>query len=160
MTTRPETGCTTARGAENETSLGFHKFGMVMRNVGFQGTWEICSNGASGLALGSWIDPLAQGLCLMSRRAPFIRLSRDEKHQLHKIVNAHSSPQAQAFRSRIILRCGQLDRPTNDNVAEEFGCDPGTVGKWRSRFAKDRLDGLADLPRSGAPRVFSPGRPA
>jgi transposase len=96
----------------------------------------------------------------MSRRAPFIRLCREEKQQLQKIANAHSSPQAQAFRSRIILRCGRGDRPTNEEVAQEFDCDPGTVGKWRSRFANGRLDGLADLPRSGAPRVFSPGRSA
>jgi transposase-like protein len=96
----------------------------------------------------------------MSRRAPFIRLSRDERHELQRIVNAHSSPQARAFRSRLILRCGKADRPTNEEVAEEFGCDPGTVGKWRTRFAADRLAGLADLPRSGAPRAFSPGRPA
>jgi transposase-like protein len=95
----------------------------------------------------------------MSRRAPLIRLSREEKQQLQKIVQAHSSPQAQAFRSRIVLRCGQGDRPTNEEVAEEFACDPGTVGKWRSRFASGRLDGLADLPRSGAPRAFSPGGP-
>jgi transposase-like protein len=96
----------------------------------------------------------------MSRRAPFIRLTREERQHLEKVVNAHSSPQAQAFRSRIILRCSQADRPTNDQVAQEFGCDPGTVGKWRTRFAARKLDGLADLPRSGAPRAFSPGRPA
>jgi hypothetical protein len=96
----------------------------------------------------------------MSRRAPLIRLSRDERQQLHKIAQAHSSPQAQAFRSRIILRCGQGDRPTNEQVAQELACDPGTVGKWRSRFAWGRLAALADLPRSGAPRAFSPGRPA
>jgi hypothetical protein len=96
----------------------------------------------------------------MSRRAPLIHLSRAEKQLLQKIANAHSSPQAQAFRSRIVLRCGQSDRPTNEQVAEEFACDPGTVGKWRSRFARGRLDGLADLPRSGAPRAFSPGGPA
>jgi hypothetical protein len=96
----------------------------------------------------------------MSRRAPFIRLSRDEKQELRRIANAHSSPQARAFRSRLILRCGQADRPTNEEVADEFGCDPGTVGKWRTRFATDRLAGLTDLPRSGAPRAFSPGRPA
>ena len=95
----------------------------------------------------------------MSRRAPLIRLARDEKHQLEKIVHAHSSPQAQAFRCRLILRCGRTDRPTNDQVAHEFGCDPGTVGKWRQRFARQRLDGLAARPRSGAPRAFSPGRP-
>jgi transposase-like protein len=96
----------------------------------------------------------------MSRRAPLIRLSREEKQQLQKVANAHSSPQAQALRSRSVLRCGQRDRPTNDAVARELDCDPGTVGKWRTRFAAQRLDGLADLPRSGAPRTFSPGRPA
>jgi len=96
----------------------------------------------------------------MSRRAPFIRLSREEKQHLEKVANAHSSPQAQVFRCRIVLRCGQADRPTNDQVACEFDCNADTVGKWRTRFAAKRLDGLADLPRSGAPRAFSPGRPA
>jgi transposase-like protein len=96
----------------------------------------------------------------MSRRAPLIRLSREEKQRLRKIADAHSSPQARAFRCRLILRCGQADRPTNEQVAQEFDCDPATVGKWRQRFARRRLDGLADLPRSGAPRAFSPGRPA
>jgi hypothetical protein len=96
----------------------------------------------------------------MARRAPFIKLSREERQHLQKVANAHSSPQAQAFRSRLVLRCGQGDRPTNDQVARELECDPGTVGKWRSRFAGQRLDGLADLPRSGAPRAFSPGGPA
>jgi transposase-like protein len=96
----------------------------------------------------------------MSRRAPLIRLSREEKLQLAKLTNAHSTPQAKAFRCRLILRCGKPDRPTNQDVAAEFGCDPATVGKWRARFARHRIDGLADLPRSGAPRVFSPRRPA
>jgi transposase len=96
----------------------------------------------------------------MSRRAPLIRLSREEKQRLQKVANARSSPQAQAFRSRLILRCNHGDRPTNGQVAQEFDCDPGTVGKWRARFAARRLDGLADLPRSGAPRAFSPGGPA
>jgi Winged helix-turn helix len=96
----------------------------------------------------------------MSRRAPLIRLSREERTLLRKIANAHSSSQAQAFRSRIILRCGQVDRPTNGQVAQELDCDPATVGKWRSRFARQRFDGLVDLPRSGAPRAFSPARPA
>jgi len=96
----------------------------------------------------------------MARRAPLIRLSRDEQQRLLKTANAHSTPQAQAFRCRIILRCGRTDRPTNWRVARELGCDPGTVGKWRQRFAAHRFEGLADLPRSGAPRTFSPGRPA
>jgi transposase-like protein len=131
-----------------------------MGNLVLQGTWGIWFHGGWGRLLVSWIEPLAQGGCIMSRRAPLIRLSREEQQQLQRLANAHSSPQAWAFRSRLILRCGKADRPTNEQVAEEFGCDPGTVGKWRSRFAADRLAGLADLPRSGAPRAFSPGRPA
>ena len=90
------------------------------------------------------------------RRAPFIRLSREEKQQLQSIVNAHSSPQARVFRCRIILCCARPGRPTSWQVAQELGCDHGTVCKWRSRFAAKRLDGLADLPRCGAPRIFSP----
>src|SRR5215218_231461 len=42
-------------------------------------------------------------------------------------------------------------------------CDPrgdGTVGKWRERFAKDRLEGLRDQPRSGAPRTVTDKRVA
>lgn len=89
------------------------------------------------------------------RRAPLIRLTRDERARLQKLANAHSTPQALAFRCRLILRCGRPDRPSNEAVADEFGCDPDTVGKWRRRFQARRLDGLNDLPRSGAPRLFS-----
>ncbi len=93
------------------------------------------------------------------RRAPFLRLSREERAQLEKLANAHSTPQAKAFRCRIILRCSQPGRPASDQVAEELGCDADTVGKWRRRFCERRLEGLDDLPRSGAPRLFSLPKP-
>lgn len=35
---------------------------------------------------------------------------------------------------------------------ELTGADINTVGKWRRRFATDRLDGLYDEPRPGTPR--------
>ena len=92
----------------------------------------------------------------MCREAPQIFLSYLEHRELHRLLKAYSTPQALAFRVRLILRCAHPDKPTNDRVAEDLGCDADTVSKWRSRFQRQRLDGLADLPRSGRPRVFSP----
>ena len=95
----------------------------------------------------------------MSRRAPVIELSPEETQQLERTDRARSSSQAAAFRARIILRCAAPDHPPNWQIALELGCEADTVCKWRRRFAERRLDGLGDLPRSGAPRVFSPRRP-
>ena len=44
------------------------------------------------------------------------------------------------------------DGLTNSAVADRLGIAKHTVGKWRNRFARDRLDGLHDEPRPGAPR--------
>ena len=92
----------------------------------------------------------------MTREAPRITLSPYELIDLRRLANAHSTPQARAFRARLILRCAQADRPTNEDVAAELGCTPGTVSKWRWRFRRRRLGGLNDLPRSGRPAAFSP----
>jgi transposase len=39
-------------------------------------------------------------------------------------------------------------------IARELGCRHHTVSKWRVRFAKARLAGLADAPRSGKPKTY------
>jgi transposase-like protein len=96
----------------------------------------------------------------MAREAPIIRFRLDEAQQLQTIANARSTPQALAFRARLLLRCGQTDKPTNQQVAAELRCAPDTVSKWRRRFQRQRLDGLHDAPRSGRPPTFSPGRTA
>ncbi len=95
----------------------------------------------------------------MAREAPHIVLSPYEFIDLRRLANAHSTPQALAFRARLILRCAQHDNPTNDLIATELGCAAETVSKWRWRFRRQRLDGLNDLPRSGRPVAFSPGGP-
>ncbi|HUG84448.1 MAG TPA: IS630 family transposase, partial [Euzebya sp.] len=64
----------------------------------------------------------------------------------------HSSAQALALRSRIVLACDQ--GLSNTAIAAAEGCHPTTVAKWRRRFAEDRLEGLVDAPRPGAARTI------
>jgi hypothetical protein len=39
-------------------------------------------------------------------------------------------------------------------MAGELGCARRMVSKWRLRFGRDRVAGLADAPRSGKPRTY------
>jgi transposase len=57
-----------------------------------------------------------------------------------------------AERARIVLVC--LDNKEIQQVAAELGLSVPTVSKWRSRFSKQGVKGLTDLPRSGKPAKF------
>ncbi len=46
----------------------------------------------------------------------------------------------------------------NKDVAARLALDAMTVSKWRRRFAEQRLQGLRDEPRSGAPRTVDDRR--
>ena len=82
-----------------------------------------------------------------------IVLTENERKTLERWARRHSSSQALALRSRIVLGCAE--GRTNGDVAASLRCHPVTVGKWRARFAKDRLDGLVDAPRPGAERTIA-----
>ena len=43
----------------------------------------------------------------------------------------------------------------NKAVAIELGVHEHTVGKWRRRFLKERIEGLSDEPRPGRPRTLT-----
>jgi transposase-like protein len=92
----------------------------------------------------------------MAREAPRILLDPYELIALRRLERAPCTPQAHAFRARLILRCARVPLPTNQEVAADLGCAPDTVSKWRRRFRRHRLAGLADLPRRGRPAAFSP----
>jgi transposase len=82
-----------------------------------------------------------------------INLNAEERTTLERWARRHSSSQALALRSKIVLACAD-GKLTHAEIAAELGCNPVTVGKWRHRFAGDRLDGLTDAPRPGAARTI------
>ncbi len=85
-------------------------------------------------------------------KAPLI-LSDEERETLERWARRRSSAQALALRCRIILACAQGS--TSKEVAARLGVNQATVGKWRRRFLAERLEGLADEPRPGAPRTVT-----
>jgi transposase len=82
-----------------------------------------------------------------------IKLSAEERATLERWARRHSSAQALALRSKIVLACA-AGGATHAEIAAELGCNPVTVGKWRNRFGAERLDGLVDAPRPGAARTI------
>jgi transposase-like protein/transposase len=57
-----------------------------------------------------------------------------------------------AVRAAIVLACAEPG-VVYERVAAELGVTTMTVSKWRRRFAKERLDGLADGERPGRPKA-------
>lgn len=77
-------------------------------------------------------------------------LSTEEKAALEGWTRRRKSAQALSLRARIVLGCASGQ--TNSEVAATLRVTKQTVGKWRGRFLRKRLDGLLDEPRPGAPR--------
>jgi len=79
-----------------------------------------------------------------------LRLSEEEHQRLRSLAQRSRSRPAVARRARVVLACAEgLD---NRAVAKKLRCSLGMVGKWRARFLKQRLEGLYDEQRPGAPR--------
>ncbi len=92
----------------------------------------------------------------MGRPKAEIVLSDTEREQLVTWARRRKTAQALALRLRIILECATgID---SKRVAQQISVAQQTVSKWRNRFAMDRLDGLLDAPRPGAPRTIDDAR--
>ena len=77
-------------------------------------------------------------------------ISPSERATLEQWTRRRSTAQGLATRARIVLACA-VGR-TDTAVARDVGVTRQTVGRWRRSFQTDRLDGLLDEPRPGAPR--------
>jgi hypothetical protein len=84
-----------------------------------------------------------------------IELSEDERVVLERTARAEKLPFQAVQRARIVLYAAEGLHDTE--IAARLDTSPGLVGRWRRRFAEQRLEGLKDKPRSGRPRRFSPG---
>jgi transposase len=82
-----------------------------------------------------------------------IDLSEQERAQLQSWARRHTSAQALALRSRVVLLAAE--GLNNTEIAERLGVHRPMVRKWRGRFAQHRLDGLIDEPRPGKPRTIT-----
>jgi transposase len=92
------------------------------------------------------------------RPAEPLILGDAERSYLERQVRRHRVARSLSERCRIILRCA--DGLSSKAVAAELGVHEHTVGKWRRRFLRDRIDGLLDEPRPGRPRTIEDDRVA
>ena len=77
-------------------------------------------------------------------------LTVEERQELDSLAHRSRSAPALARRARLVLACA--DGRDNGAVARRLRMSPTTVCKWRARFVQDRVAGLFDEPRPGAPR--------
>ena len=87
------------------------------------------------------------------RIAPKIELTEPEERTLCSWARARKTGQALALRAQIVLLAAQGLQ--NLEIADRLDVTRDTVGRWRKRFASERLRGLTDMPRSGRPRSVS-----
>jgi transposase len=87
------------------------------------------------------------------RTLPALAVTEAERRTLTQWTRRATTAQALALRARIILAAAT--GATNTAIAHRLGVTKPTVGKWRQRFERHRLDGLLDEPRPGAPRTVT-----
>lgn len=83
-----------------------------------------------------------------------IQLSDADAAKLRRRLRAHSTPQADVLRAQIVLAAHDHPDWSNQQIAQTLGTSDRMVRKWRRRWTEQQS--LADAPRSGAPRRFSP----
>ena len=82
-----------------------------------------------------------------------VELIESEKAELRQLVGARNTPQGKVMRARIVLDADEHPEWSNQQIAVHAGCTDRAVRKWRRRWSECKS--LEDLPRPGAPKLFS-----
>lgn len=83
---------------------------------------------------------------------PPLVVDDEDRRVLQGWVRAHTTEQRMAHRARVVLMAA--DGATNRTIAARTGLSEHAVSRWRSRYRCAGLEGLADQPRPGRPRVY------
>ncbi len=83
----------------------------------------------------------------MSRIAAQITLTEEERKELESWVRKGTMEQRMVQRARIVLESAA--GKTTKEVAQSLRLRGATVSKWRTRFSRAGMAGLADKPRPG-----------
>lgn len=81
-----------------------------------------------------------------------LTVTEGERRELESLGHRARSAPGLARRARVVLACAE--GADNQIVARRLRLAPATVGKWRQRFVTQRVAGLFDEPRPGAPRTI------
>ena len=90
----------------------------------------------------------------MASRPPEIVLSDEERAELERVAALQRAPYRDVQRAKLVVYAA--DGLSNVEIARRLDMSERNVGRWRRRFAEQRLGGLRDQARSGRPCRFSP----
>lgn len=88
----------------------------------------------------------------MGRKAAAVTCGEGDRETLERWAASRTESRQLVERARIILGCAAGDQVVE--IARRCHTRPNTVIKWRDRFVRDGLKGLADAPRPGAKVVY------
>lgn len=90
----------------------------------------------------------------MAARAKRVEINAEDRAVLERIVRSRRGEWRMVERARIVLEAGE--GRSAQEIARRVGCSLSTARKWRARYEREGLAGLADAPRPGRPLVHGP----
>jgi transposase len=99
---------------------------------------------------------VSNGILLTMKAATKIKLTEKERSALESLVRNPRTNRRVMMRARIVLAASEGRKSIE--ISKALGVDYRTVRKWRVRFAKERMAGLSERVRSGAPPKYAEER--